>query len=123
MKICVTAINNTLESQVDPRFGRCNYFMLIDTDTMAFEPVSNNTQAAGGAGIQAATLMSEKGVVAVLTGNTGPNAHQTLQAAGIAIYTAVSGSVSEAVEKFKKGMLKTTDRPTVDSHFGLKGDG
>lgn len=122
MKICVTSQGKTLESSVDPRFGRCACFMIVDTETMEFEAVDNaQIQAGGGAGVQSGQLMAEKGVQAVLTGNTGPNAFQTLQAAGIAVLPNVSGTVREAVEQFKKGGLRGTDGPTVGSHFGMKG--
>ena len=122
MKVCITSQGSTLESKIDPRFGRCAWFLIVDTETMEFEALENaQAQTAGGAGIQSVQLMAEKDIKAVLTGNTGPNAFQTLNAAGIQIVTGVSGTVLEAVEKFKKGEFKTTEKPTVDSHFGMKG--
>lgn len=122
MKICITSKGKNLESQVDPRFGRCAYFILIDPDSMEFETMENsNAQAMGGAGIQSGQLISSKGVKAVLTGNVGPNAFQTLQASGIDIITGVSGSVEEAVRKYKAGEFKSIEDPTVASHHGMKG--
>ena len=103
MKICVTAQGNNLESLVDPRFGRCQYFIIVDPDTLEFEAVQNpSISAGGGAGIQSGQLMVNKGVKSVLTGNVGPNAFATLQAAGIEIIVGASGRVSEAIEKYKK---------------------
>ena len=120
MKICVTAQGDNLESFVDPRFGRCQYFIIIDPDTLEFEAVQNpSIVAGGGAGIQSGQLMVNKGVEAVLTGNVGPNAFATLQAAGIKIISGVSGKVSEAIEKYKKGEFKPTDNPSVDRKFGM----
>ena len=120
MKICVTSEGDNLDSKVDPRFGRCQYFIIADIDTLAFEAVQNpNTDSMGGAGIQSAQLIAEKEVKAVLTGNVGPNAFQTLQAANINVFTGVSSSVKEAVEKYKKGDFKTTQGPSVNSKFGL----
>ena len=119
MKICVTSQGDSLDSQVDPRFGRCTYFMVIDTDTSEFEAVQNpNVTGMGGVGVQSGQLMSEKQVKAVLTGNVGPNAFRTLQAAGIDIITGVSGSVKEAIEKYKAGELKPADDPSVGPKFG-----
>ena len=120
MKICVTSQGDNLEAQVDPRFGRCPYFIIIDTDTSEFEAVQNpNVTGMGGVGVQSGQFMSEKQVKAVLTGNVGPNAFRTLQAAGIDVITGISGSVKEAVEKYKNGELKPTDDPSVDSKFGM----
>jgi predicted Fe-Mo cluster-binding NifX family protein len=120
MKVCVTSEGNTLESKVDARFGRCQYFIIADTDTLAFEAIQNpNIESMGGAGIQSGQLVGEKKVKAVLTGNVGPNAFQTLQSAGIDVVTGVSGKVQEALEKFKKGELKPTQGPSVNSKFGM----
>ena len=121
MRICVTSQGNTLQSQVDPRFGRCAYFILIETDTMEFEAIENTkAQVMGGAGVQSGQLMAEKDIKAVLTGNVGPNAYQTLNAGGIEIITGVSGTIQEAVEKYKKGDFKPTGGANVESHFGMK---
>ena len=119
MKICITSQSDSLSSDVDPRFGRSQYFIIADTETLEFEAVKNpNVQGMGGVGIQSGQFMSEKGVKAILTGNVGPNAFATLKAAGIKIITGVQGSVKEAIEKFKKDEFKQTDGPSVDSHSG-----
>ena len=120
MKICITSEGKTLDSKVDSRFGRCQNFIFFDTDTEKFEAQENsNAQFQGGAGIQSAQLVSSKGTKAVLTGNVGPNAFETLSKAGIEIYTNVSGTVKEAIEKYKKGECKAVSGPSVGSHSGM----
>ena len=122
MKICVTSQGNNLEAQVDPRFGRCPYFIIVDPETKEFEAIENpNIQALGGAGIQSAQLVAGKGVEAILTGNVGPNAFQTLQAAGIKVITGVTGLVKDAIEKYKKEDINPTSGATVPGHFGMQG--
>ncbi len=120
MRVCITSQGDNLDAQVDPRFGRSEYFIILDTETLKFEAVRNpNTSGIGGVGVQSGQIIASKDVKAVLTGNVGPNAFQTLRAAGIEVITGVSGSVKEAVEKHKKGELKPTQGPSVDSKFGI----
>jgi predicted Fe-Mo cluster-binding NifX family protein len=124
MKIAVSAAAPDLNTDIDPRFGRCQYFIIVDSDTMEFEAVQNESMmASGGAGISAAQMIAQKGAQVVLTGNCGPNAHQTLSAAGVQVITGVSGQVKAAIEAYKNGKYKATDEPNVDAHFGSAGGG
>jgi predicted Fe-Mo cluster-binding NifX family protein len=120
MRVAVSSTGEDLEAQIDPRFGRCQYFIIVDLDSMKYEAVLNESaMASGGAGIQAAQSIAGLGVEAVITGNVGPNAFQTLSASGIKIVTGASGIVSDAVERFKNGELRETSNPTVGSHAGM----
>ncbi len=120
MKICVSSKGDNLDAEVDPRFGRCKYFLIIDPDSWDFESVDNESvMASGGAGIQAAQNVADKGCSIAITGNMGPNAFRTLEAAGIDVYTGASGTVKDAVESFKKGELKKSENPTVGGHHGM----
>jgi len=122
LKVAVSASGPSLDASVDPRFGRCAYFVIVETDTMQFEAIPNSAQyAGGGAGIQAAQTVASKGVEAVLTGNVGPNAYQALAAAGIQIVTGAYGTVREVVMKYKQGELRSTSSPTAPMHYGMGG--
>lgn len=122
LKVAVSATGEDLDAQIDPRFGRCQYFIIVDTESMDYEAIPNESaMASGGAGIQAAQTVVGRGVEAVITGNVGPNAFQTLSASGIKIITGVGGIVRDAVDKFKKGELEGTSSPTVPGHFGMGG--
>jgi predicted Fe-Mo cluster-binding NifX family protein/ferredoxin len=122
MKIAVTSTGPALDDNVEARFGRCAYFLIIDTETLKCEPIENpNIALGGGAGIQSAQLMSEKGVTTVLTGNCGPNAFNVFGQAGIQVIVGVRGTVRNAVEQFKTGALSTASGPNVVSHFGMGG--
>jgi predicted Fe-Mo cluster-binding NifX family protein len=126
MKLCITSEGNNLETKVDPRFGRCAYFIVYDTETDAFEALANtNAAGMGGVGVQNGQLMAEKNVEVVITGNLGPNAASVLKQAGIKAVTGVSGKVKDAVEGFKQGTLKAGGAaagPTVPPHFGMGGN-
>lgn len=125
MKIAVSASSTELESPVDPRFGRCPYYLIVDPETMGFEAVKNpHAAASGGAGIQAAQLIAQKNVEAVLTGSCGPNAFQTLKTAGVKVVVGVTGTASEAVRRYAAGgTYREAHGPDVSTHHGMGGRG
>ena len=119
MKLCISSTKNDLEASVDARFGRCQYFLFIDAETMNFEAVGNPAFiAGGGAGVQAAQLVVNKKADVLITGNVGPNAFEALRAAGVKIVTGAQGSVKDLVEKFKKGEIEYAAAPSVETHYG-----
>ncbi|KYK28504.1 dinitrogenase iron-molybdenum cofactor biosynthesis protein [Thermoplasmatales archaeon SG8-52-1] len=121
MKIVISSTGEDLNAQVDPRFGRCRYFLIIDIETMKYESISNESStSSGGAGIQAAQIVARTGAEVVLTGNMGPNAFQTLSAAEIKVFTGANGTIKDVIEKYKKGELKKIESATVERHFGMK---
>jgi len=115
MKIAVSARGQDLEAQIDPRFGRAPYFLLVDLDTMECQAVPSQASTTQGAGIQAATLVASHQPAAVLTGNCGPNAFKLLKTAGISVVLGVTGRVKDAVQSFRAGTLKPADRRNVAS--------
>jgi predicted Fe-Mo cluster-binding NifX family protein len=120
MKVAISSSGTTLQSNVDPRFGRCPYYIIYDTESDSSKYVENKSgQATGGAGIQAAQMISNMNVESLITGNIGPNAYRVLSEASIKIYSGATGSIKDAIEKFKKGEYKQTIGPDVESHFGM----
>jgi len=120
MKIAITSAGPTLDDPVDPRFGRCAYFVIVETNDMSFEAFDNESIAlGGGAGIQSAQFVASKEVDAVITGNCGPKALQTLSAAKIEVFVGQSGTVREVVEKYNRGDIKSTGTPNVTDHYGM----
>ncbi len=119
MKIAITAEKAELESPVDPRFGRAKIFAIHDTEsgTTEFADNSQNLNAPSGAGIQAASNVAKLGVSVLITGNCGPNAYKTLEAAKIKIAIGASGTVNDAIEQFKRGELKYSDAANVEGHW------
>lgn len=119
MKVVISSLGKTLNSAIDPRFGRCQYFIVIDTETGDFSCHDNkqNLNAAQGAGIQAARMVIELGADAVITGNLGPKAFATLQAGRIVMYTGAQGTVQEILDQFKSGQMQPISRPNVEGHW------
>lgn len=119
MKIVISSSGKNLDSMIDPRFGRCAYFLLVDTNDMSFEIFDNDNSAlGGGAGIQAAQFVSTKGPVAVITGNCGPNAFKTLSAAGIEVFLGNPGTVRKSLEAYLNGDLTSADNANAPGHSG-----
>ena len=119
MKVAVSAQEPSLDAMVDPRLGRCAYFVIVDSETMSFKGIENNNAAsAQGAGIATAQMIAGEGIEAVLTGNCGPNAYQTLEAGGIKVVTGVTGKVGDAVKDFVAGRYQQSSEANVASHFG-----
>jgi len=124
MRIAISSTGPDLDAEVDPRFGRCECFVIVDSETKEFEVLDNQAgMKSGGAGIQAAQMVVNSGVNSVITGNLGPNAADTLAAAGLKTYLGVSGTVREALQQYKSGQLQESSGPTVESHFGTGGVG
>ena len=119
MKVVITSTDKDIESQVDPRFGRARYLLVVDSETMEFESHDNelNMTAAQGAGIQTGQNVANLNAEAVITGNVGPNACRTLNAANVKIYLSASQSVKQAVEKLKAGELEQVNEANVEGHW------
>jgi predicted Fe-Mo cluster-binding NifX family protein len=118
MVIAVTAQGNDLQGEVDPPFGRAKHFLLVDSETMEFEVVENeqNLSLPQGAGIQAAQIVTNHRADVVLTGNCGPKAFRTLEAAGIRVVVGVSGRIEDAIQAYLQGDLRPAAAANVEGH-------
>ena len=119
MKIAISAQSADFDALVEPRFGRCRDFIVVEPETLAFQALAyTELEARGGAGIQTAQWLAAQGVDVLLTGNCGPNAFTTLEAAGVQVCTGVNGTVREAVTQYQHGQFKAATHPNVSGHFG-----
>ena len=126
MKVAISATGNSLDSMVDPRFGRAAWFLIVDTDSkQLIEAIDNTTgkEAAHGAGISAAALVADKGVKAVLTGRVGPKALPVLDKAGVRAVNDVSGSVQDAIGNFSGTTAPTTPVAETNQPSSTPGPG
>lgn len=121
MKIAITTDGKDLKSSLDPRFGRCPYFLLVDPETLEYEAAPNPGAAAGGgAGIAAAQSLAGLGAGAVITGQCGPNAFRILDAAGVKIMQAPVVTADKALEMYKQNELTAANTPG-EEHQGMRG--
>lgn len=121
-RIAVSAEGEDLDTPVNPVFGRCANFILVNPDTLEFEVLDNPAAGAGGgAGIQAAQFIIEHGARAVLTGNVGPNAFEVFKAANVPIYMVQPNlTIRQAVERFQRGELQSAAGANVGAHAGMR---
>ncbi|UCG12305.1 MAG: NifB/NifX family molybdenum-iron cluster-binding protein [Deltaproteobacteria bacterium] len=119
MIIAVTSHGKDLDGEVDPRFGRAKHFLLVDTETMHFQVVENHQSLnlPQGAGIQAAQNLTNHRAEVVLTGNCGPKAFKTLQAAGIEIVVGVKGKIGDAIQTYLRGEFERAEEANVEGHW------
>ncbi|NPV50965.1 MAG: NifB/NifX family molybdenum-iron cluster-binding protein [Candidatus Methanofastidiosum sp.] len=122
MKVAISSTGTEIDSEVDQRFGRCNYFLIVDVETNSFEVFRNSSASApNGAGIEAAKNLAKKGIKAIISGNIGPNAFQVLDAEGIDVVQEFKGTVNEAIKNFKEGNYSKASSPNVRTHSGVRG--
>jgi predicted Fe-Mo cluster-binding NifX family protein len=114
MKIALTTVSPGIASEVDPRFGRGAYFLVVDPDTLEFWAYPNpGARVTGGAGIRAAQFICDLKVDAVISGDFGPHAYQALNAASLPMYVYdIGGKVRQVIERFKAGQLQRIEAPT-----------
>ena len=119
MKIIITANSDKIDQPFDPRFGRSEYFILIDSDTQAWEAFANPAASApGGAGPQAVQFITGKNPEIVISGRYGPSAFTALEAAGIKTFIASRGSVREVWQQFIDGQLEQVGAATGPGMHG-----
>lgn len=119
MKIAVTSNGKDLTAEVDPRFGRAEFFLVVDTETLEFEVVENtqNLNLPQGAGIQAGKTLVNTGAKVIITGNCGPKAFQVLEAGGVKIVSGSGGTVMNAILDFKNGNVEYSENANVEGHW------
>ncbi len=120
MKVCITAAGSQNNSDSDPRFGRCRYFIFTDSESGEYEAFENQAASGEGAGVKAAGFVAQKKPDCVVTGNIGPNAFSALKAAGIDVYTGCSGNAAEVLKALKAGEYSKADGATGASHQGMR---
>lgn len=119
MRIALTTSGNNLDAPLDDHFGRAPKHLIYYTETGVFcvEDNDQNLNTPKGAGIKLAIQLAEEGVDCVITGNCGPKAYATLDAAGIPVYSCKECTIYKAIALFKKGKLKKLQEANVEAHW------
>ena len=119
MKVALTTQGTDLDAEMHPRFGRATYILLVDSETLDFEVIDNteNVNRLSGSGIQAGTLMSDRGAEVLITGYCGPNAMKTLNAAKIKVVSDAEGIARDVMAKFNAGEYTFTTEANADGHW------
>ena len=122
MKVAVSVVAPERDAALDMRFGRAAAFVLVDTETDEWLGYANPAiDAAGGAGVQAAEFVVEKGAKAAISGAFGPNAHDVLSAANVKMYRATSGTAAELARQLEAGDLEVIEAPSRGGRRGGRG--
>jgi len=123
MKITVSAKGKTLESDMDPRFGRSAGFVLFDTDTGNCDYLDNSDQLdlAQGTGIKTAQMIVEAGTDVLITGQMGPKAAGVLSRSGVKMYTGNSGTVQDAIQALERNALEALSSDAIQPGPGKLG--
>ncbi|MFC1836228.1 NifB/NifX family molybdenum-iron cluster-binding protein [Thermodesulfobacteriota bacterium] len=119
MKIALTTQGSDLDAEMDPRFGRARYILIVDSEDGSVQVMNNadNKGAMGGAGIQAGKALADRKVQVLLTGHCGPNAFRTLEAAGIKVGTSQTGKAKDALARLSSNQVEFAARPNVEGHW------
>jgi predicted Fe-Mo cluster-binding NifX family protein len=119
MKLAITSTGNNLSADMDPRFGRAAYFIIVDSETLEYSVVENaqSLNLPQGAGIQAGKTIINQQASVLITGNCGPKAFQVLAQAGIDIKIGASGSIENVIQAYNRGELQSADTANVEGHW------
>lgn len=122
MKIAISSTGKDLESNVDVRFGRCPYFLIVEIEDKKIKKVKAieniATAQAGGAGITAAQIVANEKVEVIISVNMGPRAFDVFGQLGIKVYQG-QGKIKDVVQQFIDGKLKEISTPTGPQHMGI----
>lgn len=119
MLVAFSASGEGMDSDLDARFGRAPFFVVVETEDGGARTLDNsvNMEAGQGAGIKAAESLVREGVGAVITGHCGPKAFRVLDSSGIAIYLVPGGKIVDALHKFMQGDLVKLDSADSQGHW------
>jgi len=106
MKVAISSKGRTLKDPTDRRFGRCPVFLIVDTDTLHVDVLTNEaSHETLGASVTAAKLLTHQELDAVITGNLGPNAVRVLESEGVPVYVGATGTARQALRQYHSGRL------------------
>ncbi len=119
MIIAVPAENQSLDSAICQSFGRAPFYCIYDTESESSRFIDNSAkEASGGAGVEAAQLLVDENVGALITFRLGENAARVLRAANTTLLKAVNLSIADNVANFLEKKLVDLDEIHSGYHHG-----
>jgi len=119
MKIAISATGKDLENDIDTRFGRCRFFLIVDTKTKEVKAMVNKVRdRPSGVGITAGNIVENEGIDAMITTDIGPKAFEIFDRGGIKMYRA-EGKMKDAVRHFEEGKLPEITEPIAPKYAGV----
>ncbi len=104
-RIVITSDSKGPDGSVSSTFERCRYFISYDLATKRFSTAANPYFNEMNPGAREARFIANKSEEAVISGNIGPAAYQTLENFNIDVYLVHKTSVRDAVRLFLEGNL------------------
>ncbi len=113
MKIIISSTGDNINSQASPIFGRCSYFVLVETKDKQIinskSIINTAVNQGGGAGITAGQIVGNSGANIIISQAIGPRAFDILNQLNMDIYIGRTGTVKENIEAFLNGELNKTN--------------
>jgi predicted Fe-Mo cluster-binding NifX family protein len=119
MKIAISSSGANLDEPVDPGFGCCRCFIVIDPVTESYDVLENEAPvSSSNAGIQVAQMLVAAGVDTVITGKLKPNVTDVLEAAGLNVYLGAAGTIRDVLQQYQDGRLIKASDPSLGDGTG-----
>ncbi len=106
MKVCVPAEGKTPDSRIGEHFGKVPYYLIFDLDSGEMKALSNMGDHEN---LYPPEIIKHEGADVLLCAGIGRRALKMFEDFGIKVYTCARGTAKDAVQMFKKGVLKEAE--------------
>ncbi len=123
MKVCIpTNSNKGLDDTVGEHFGRVPTYTIVDLDSNDVKVIPNTSNHMGGTK-NPPEILVEQGVNVMICQGLGRRAISMFSDFGIDVYIGASGSVEDAINAYKKGVLQKAAEGDACQQHAFRGHG